>query len=326
MLALTVFLFWTVNLLFMPKYIEKDPDGRITAEFYREKLNNDVIFTGSSTVYAGINPITLWKEYGLTSYDRSNSSQTAWIAYYMIKDAIAVAKPKLVVLDVGFFYVADDYAEEAENRKTLDDMRIGREKFQCMKTVMTEDETVKDYLFPILRFHTRWKYLTAEDFKYLYYKPSVTYNGYIRSDLVEPAAAEKKEENLQDVRLSNRNGLFLENILQLCRDEQIPVLLIKTPSHDPKWGDEFEADLKFVADPYGVDYINFDDYTDEIGLDYSKDTPDGGGHLNASGAEKFSKYLGAYLTEHFTLTDHRNDPAYVKVWQEKCERYDNGQQ
>ena len=48
--AASLFLFLTLNLLFMPKYIEEDNDGRITAEFEREKLNNDVLFVGSSLV------------------------------------------------------------------------------------------------------------------------------------------------------------------------------------------------------------------------------------------------------------------------------------
>lgn len=324
MLALTVFLFWSVNLLFMPKYIEENKDGRITAEFYREKLNNDILFVGSSTVYSGINPIVLWEKYGLTSYDRSNSSQTPWISYYMIKDALACSDPKAVVLDVGFFYAEDTYVEEPENRKSLDNMRISKEKFQCIREAMSPDENYMDYIFPIFRFHTRWKYLTAEDWKYLYYKPDVTHNGYVYTGTVEGAQGDAAREGLDEVRLPNRSALFLENILSLCRDNGLDLLLIKTPSYRAKWGQDYEDDIRFVADPYGVEYVDFDRFTDEIGLDYAEDTSDGGGHLNDAGAAKFTAYLGNYLLDRFPLTDHRNDPAYEKVWKEKCERYHHG--
>ncbi len=324
MCVLAVFLFVSVNLLFMPKYIEHDQDGSITSEFYREQLNNDVIFVGSSTVFSGVNPIVLWEQYGMTAYDRSNSSQTSWISYFVLKDALERSEPEMVVLDLGFFRYGDDYVEEANNRKTFDGMRPSKTKFQGIRAARDAEETYLDYAVPIFRFHTRWKDLKAEDFKYMYYKPSVTHNGYIYLDGIVPPDREPNTEGLFEVRMSNRNAMFLENIIELCMDHSVPLLLMKTPSYDPKWGEEFEKDIHDIADGYGVPYVDFDTYAEEMGLDYTVDTGDGGGHLNVTGAEKFTTFLGGYLKENYTITDHRNDLAYTVVWQEKCERFHNG--
>lgn len=324
MFAIALFVFVSVNLLFMPKYIEHDLDGSITAEFYREKLNNDVIFVGSSTVYSGVNPVVLWENYGFTSYDRSNSSQTSWISYYMIKDAIEQSDPKLVILDMGFFRYGDDYVEEANNRKAFDGMLPTKTKFQAIGSAKAEEETFLDYAVPIFRFHTRWKELKAEDFKYMYNKPTVTYNGYIRYDGAEPAQGERQTEGLEEVRMSNRNQRFLENIIELCMEHNVSLILIKTPSFEAKWAEPFERDIYDIADGYGVPYVDFDQHTDEMGLDYDTDTIDGGEHLNVYGAEKFTKFLGNYVRDNYPLTDYRNDPVYAQVWQEKCERFHNG--
>ncbi|HOO29083.1 MAG TPA: hypothetical protein PLU43_11515, partial [Lachnospiraceae bacterium] len=164
--AVAVFLVIVLNLIFIPKYIHENQDGRITEEFYKEQLDTDIIFVGSSTVYSGVSPLILWEKYGYTSYDRSNSSQTIWISYYMIEDAIKCHKPKLVVLDIGFIKYWDTYAEEPSNRKAIDGMRFSKTKLACIGAAMDQDEKITDYLFPILRFHSRWKELQPEDFLY----------------------------------------------------------------------------------------------------------------------------------------------------------------
>ena len=322
MILLTLFLFLCVNLLFMPKFFTHDQDGRITAEFYREKVNTDVLFVGSSTVHSGINPVVLWEDYGMTSFDRSNASQTSWISYYMIKDALEVCDPKLVVLDLGFFRHEDDYVEEASNHKAFDDMRISKTKFKAIEAAKSPDETYQDYIFPILRFHTRWKYLEAEDWKYMFYKPTVTYNGYLCDTEVKPVEREREEAD-DAARMSARNALFLDNIIALCKEHNVPLLLIKVPTYDPKWGTAFEEDILTHAGD--VPYVDFNAHEEAIGLDFTVDTPDGGGHLNVTGAEKFTKYLGEYIAKNYEIPDHREDPEYVSAWQEKCERFHDEQ-
>ena len=49
---------------------------------------------------------------------------------------------------------------------------------------------------------------------------------------------------------------------------------------------------------------------DEIGLDFSKDTYDGGLHLNLSGATKLSDYFGEILSKKYNLNDYSGDKAY----------------
>ncbi len=319
--AIALFVFLTLNLYFMPKYIEDEKDGRITAEFYREKTNNDVLFVGSSCVYNGVNPILLWENHGIASYDRANSSQTSWISYFMIKDAMIVSDPKLVVLDLNFFRNEDDYVDEPSNRKTFDGMRISATKFEALKASMAPAEDMIDYVVPIFRFHSRWKYMKQEDLRYLYYRPDVTYNGFLPNDSVQGAAEERDPYREEARRLSPRNAACLTDIIRLCRDQRVPLLLIKVPTHQPKWGAQFTNDIHQIADRENVTYLDFDYYADEIGLDYSVDTADGGGHLNRSGADKFTVYLGNLLTKYYVLPDHRTDPVYAAVWQEKCERY-----
>ena len=80
-----------------------------------------------------------------------------------------------------------------------------------------------------------------------------------------------------------------------------------------------------VASELGVDYVdlNLGDAATSIGIDWSTDSLDGGDHLNYSGAEKVSTYLGAYLKETYGLTDHRDDTSYSTVWNASLTQYES---
>ena len=71
----------------------------------------------------------------------------------------------------------------------------------------------------------------------------------------------------------------------------------------------------------GVSYINFLDKIDEVGLDFTQDTYDGGLHLNLSGAEKLTKWFGQWLAENCELPDHGNDAAVQSLWAQRAQRY-----
>lgn len=325
--AIALFLIVVLNRIFMPKYIYENQDGRVTEEFYKEQLDTDIIFVGSSTVYSGISPVILWQDYGYTSYDRGNASQPMWTSYYMIEDAIACHKPKLVVLDIGFIKYWDTYAEEPSNRKAIDGMRFSPSKIACIEAAMDPEEKLTDYLFPIFRFHTRWKELSHEDFQYMFYHSLVTHNGFLL-DFRETKQLPKHEGYMlkDNTLLSERNVEYLEKIIELCQDNEIQVMLMKVPSYSDNWSFDYDAQITDIAADYGVNYINFDPYSEEIGLDYKKHSPDKGNHLNTPGAEVFTKYLGAYISENYRVPVHTGEPAYEAVWDKKIERYETEKQ
>ncbi|MCR5001090.1 MAG: SGNH/GDSL hydrolase family protein [Lachnospiraceae bacterium] len=295
-----------LNKIFIPKYINENQDGRITQEYYPKSKSTDVIFVGSSTVHSGIDPRVLLDEQGISAYLRANASQTMWISYYMIEDALRCHKPELVCIDTTFIKYDDNFVEEPSTRKALDGMRLSSSKIKCIKASMGEDEKMADYIMPLFRFHSRWKELTLDDFKYAYYNKPVTINGYLPDDevkAVEPGELVYTRD--EGVPISPKNVLYLKKAIELCQDKGIQVMLFKVPAHSPNWSRDLDEQINDIAKEYNLSYTNFDDKNDEIGLDYSTDTPDEGSHLNRWGAEKFSRYLGKYLRENYVISDRR---------------------
>ena len=69
----------------------------------------------------------------------------------------------------------------------------------------------------------------------------------------------------------------------------------------------------------GLTYIDMNLFPGLVGINWKTDSLDYGDHLNLSGAEKVTKYLGKYLAENENLTDHRLEEAYRSWIQESAE-------
>ena len=76
------------------------------------------------------------------------------------------------------------------------------------------------------------------------------------------------------------------------------------------------------ASQHGLQYYNFLEETDTIGIDFSTDTYDGGLHLNLAGVEKLSRHFGATLREDCGVPDRRSDPDLAAEYAEKAAFYD----
>lgn len=306
--------------LLEPKYMHGIVEGALTAEYYEEELPHDVIFIGDCEVYENFSPMTLWEEYGITSYIRGSAQQLIWQSYYLLRDALRTEKPKAVVFNV----LSMKYGEpqkEAYNRMTIDGMRMSRDKVDCIKASMTEDEQMLDYLIPLLRYHSRWSELTADDVKYMFRRDKIGHNGYYMRTDVKPAGTFPKEKKLSTYDLPANAYKYLDMITSLCEEEGIELILIKAPSLYPAWYDEWDVQMKDYAAEHGLKYINFLELTEDVGIDFNEDTYDGGLHLNVYGAEKMSRYFGRILKDECSVPDRRGEENYEKVYKEKLDRY-----
>ena len=203
-------------------------------------------------------------------------------------------KPKVVVYNV----LAMKYGEpqkESYNRMTLDGMKWSASKIKAIKASMLPEEKFITYVFPLLRFHSRWSELKEEDFKYIFNKPIVSQSGYLVNKGVQPVDKVPTGKPLADYNLPEISYKYLDKMVKLCKENDVELILMKAPLLYPYWYKEWDEQIKNYAKKNGLTYINYLNLTDEVGIDYSKDTYDGGLHLNVYGAEKMSRYFGKFL-------------------------------
>lgn len=312
---------YLLQRLLLPKYVDDVVEGAFIAEYYEEEKDFDVIFVGDCEVYENFSPITLWEEYGINSYIRGSAQQYIWQSYYLLEDTLRYETPDVVIFNVLSLQY-DKSQREAYNRMSLEGMKWGLPKVKAIFASMREEEQFLDYVFPILRYHSRWSELKASDFQYLFDTKKVSHNGYYMRVDVKPAENVPEGRILSDYSFGDNAWKYLDKMTQLCEEKGIRLILIKAPSLYPYWYDQWEVQVEEYAQEKGLLYINFLELIDETGLDFSTDTYDAGLHMNLSGAEKLSHYLGQLLVDEAGLTDRRNEEELCAIWEEKIAAYE----
>lgn len=316
-LALTL-----VQALVVPKYID-NPEGLLVGEYYSEAGGHDVIFVGDCEVYESFIPAVLWEKHGISSYVRGSAQQLAWQSYYLLEETFEYETPRVVVFNVLALKYGTPQSE-AFNRMTLDSMKWSSSKLEAVKASMTEEENFLDYVFPILRFHSRITDLSGDDFKYIFNAKKVSHSGYLMQKNIVPLTEEMDEgRNLRDYTLPEGAMDYLDKMKELCEENGSELVLIKSPTNSWAywWYDEWDEQVREYAEENELAYYNFIDKTEEIGIDYSTDTYDAGVHLNVYGAEKMTDYFGNILKENHGLSDLTHGDAVVAAWETRVKEY-----
>ena len=255
----------------------------------------DVLILGDSESYSAINPLKLWEEHGITSYCCGTSGQRLYYTEEFLHQAFRRQKPKLVILETDVIFREYPLPEEVIHRMNA--------------------------AFPVLIYHNRWKNMKAEDIRlnaeYTYRNPT---KGYYFSENVDPANPEGyMKESSETAPVQAQNRVILDRMQAFCKENGAKLLLLSTPS-TVNWNMERHNAVRQLADEWMLEYMDMNRMTDVIPIDWKKDTRDRGDHMNYSGAEKVTAYLGRYLSGTGLLKDHRSDPAY-RSWDDAAERF-----
>lgn len=313
--------FFTLSKIFQPKYFfsssSESPETELWDSFYKEPENSiDVMFLGSSHIYNAVNPLVFYGESGLTGFDLASSSQDIPTSYFYMKEALQYQSPDYVILDTyGILYPA--FSEEVCYKRSLDDMRWSSAKKEAIEAWQEhlENEPVLSRIFTISDYHTRWEDLTREDFFSDDFITSV--NGYCpyfssASDVEHNTFG--KYTNLPE--LEEETLSYFDRLVQLCNENDMKLILISAP--DTTWTEGYSSAIRQLASKYSLPFIDYN--TDEMypktGVNDQTDWRNKN-HLNAYGAEAFTRYLARYLAENHLITPADGTSAYDALWQEK---------
>ena len=314
-------MFSLISRLLQPKYMTELEEGSFISQYYREAGDHDVIFLGDCEVYANYSPMELYRDYGITAYIRGTPQQLVWMSYYIAEETFRYETPRVLVFNVNAMRYSEPVSE-AYNRLTIDQMRWSGSKAGIILASMTEEEQFLSYIFPILRYHSRFDQLTQEDFSWLFRVRDNTFNGFQLHTEIVPVGSLPVERTLPDYQFGDVCYVYLDKLRLLCAEHGTELILVKAPSLYPYWYEEYDKQIREYAAEYGLSYYNFAEQSEKIGLDFSEDTYDGGYHLNLSGAVKLSRYFGKILAEEHGLEDHRQNPEVASIYDEKLQIYD----
>lgn len=342
-----ILIFWILQSILMPKrfpYIKSYDAGKLAGYYTEESNSIDVLICSTSHASKGILPMEMYEKYSIKAYNLSTSIQPIEVTYYTLLEALKTQNPKVFIYDVSSLYMQG--AEKNYWLYVLDEMHFGKNKIalaqEYRKSAVNCDESMRELLIPLLRYHTRWTELSKQDFtaafsdKHYYGKGgqigsiiagseiTIEQMNSIENQLLRDMeksvyiydrgiVSKEQEENIQyNIDVSEKNIEWLKKIKALCEENGVQFLAVKVPTmyfpqgYRSAWTVEKYRIAQSICNEYGIVYYDLL-YDTNIDIDWSCDTSDQGLHLNLNGAQKVSDALGRYLKEHYELPEEHNE-------------------
>jgi len=318
-------------LVFVSGLVERKKGPHLFGPFFEDPSAYDVLFFGDSRFMNGMMPLDLWADYGIAGYNFSCYGNSLPATYWMMMNALDYAQPRLIVLSInGVGEEGKITGSSGDLHTAFDSFPLTRTKVQAIEDLMYDPErpdAVDDegnryqdikweYYFTLGKYHSRWSELTSEDFAK---KPVHQRGGEVLVGVLPFGEYEIIEDELY-AEETGHGYSYLRRAIEECQSRGIDVLLVNMPDPAMHRSQMHAHTVGSIAEEYGVDYIDLMQM--DCVVDYEVDCYDEQPHMNASGTQKVTDYLGSYLDSRYDLPDRRGEKRYSN-WHADRDAYVN---
>lgn len=285
--------YWIGNMAArFPRHVSEQ--NRAFTEIGKEKKDSvDLLVLGDSESYTSVSPMQMWEEKGITAYVCGQPGQKIQSTYYMLKTALQVQSPKVVILETNLMFRDPGPVE----------------------TIHASVTEPLGYYFPIFRYHNLWKAIFNGK------KPGeVSYKGFILRGGVSPFDSGDYMKQTGEIQnIPKAVEIYMEEIRKMCNKNGAFLVLMSAPS-PRNYNYKKHNAIAAYAQENGLPYLDLNLHAKELGMDWNTDSYDKGDHLNLNGARKVTTWVGEYLKENYALPDHRGEDGY-RSWDEETKKY-----
>ena len=328
--------------------------GDVMNEFYELTEKNDIqaVIIGASGVGYAIDPMKIYKDTGIVSFNFSTGGQSSPVSYYLCEEIFKTQHPKVVIMDVSSSFESEFWS--GGYRYILDTIHFGKAKLGLASYYADHQSNrwISSFIsamLPIYQYHERWTSLSKDDF-ILKRKDNEYRKGYTICNIVIGSHLsieqmnsfaeqeywtvnmtngifdKKKEDGIYDPKINEENWKYILKIKQLCDENGSELLLIKTPAfghpltYDGAWTLRKSNIIKALAASEKIDFVDLQ-YDVDLALDWKTDPGAGTQHLNYLGAQKVTSYLEGQLKDKYGITGYTckayedDIPIYDRVCQ-----------
>lgn len=285
----------------------------------------DAVFLGTSEIFVGVAPATIYGDTGITSYNMAMTHTSAVITYYQLMYVLKHQTPKVVLCDFSALYTdaLPSSSQESLYWRFLEGSTDLEIKYQLIRDIpkIDEKESLLTWALPLFRFHSSWDELTEDNFipnhtvdaaydangKGCELRDQPYDGGYmeVRKSLWET-------DEVSDELFSDLSMDYYHRMVDACHERGIRIVAIIPP----KMSDTYRKVSRWpfltaYFESLGVDVLDYNNFeqAERMGLVVEEDyfNPE---HLSCRGALKFSHVIAEDLKDRFGLPDHREDAAY----------------
>jgi hypothetical protein len=287
-------------------YVYKNHYTDLQQALYTSDENSySVLFAGGSHMSGAIKPAVLKSSCGISSFNLATGGQELYVTYYLLKEALKRQKPKIVVLDVYYAMSQSEYGDESFTHYVLDSMRLGQNKISAIEESVTSSDRAA-YYFPLLLYHSRWSDFSevAQDWS----KYTGTYSGdygfFGGTNTYGKAMTYTNWDYAACTALAAKQETYLQKFFQLAKEENFQLLLVNFPyemnsTELTQWAGDAPGKINQIKKEAAAANVPFLDLNttqmmQTMNFDFAT-MMNNASHVNSSGADIVSKYIGDYL-------------------------------
>lgn len=283
------------------------------SSFWDNPGEYDVWLMGTSHMYYSVQPMELWENYGIRSFDIAAPSSFMTQTYWTLKCALRKATPKLIILDT--YHVNQQHTVVGMEEKVhvgLDAIPLSITKIQAINDLLDSKKYNKlQYVFPVFFKYGKWYKMTQNDLDTKY---SATKGSRIATGLNSYSDVELVDYNILG-ETDTTGAEYLRKIINLCKENDIPLVLTALPYFGNEPCQKGLNAARVTAEESNVPFLDIQHMNGIINpiFDYSTD-----GHPNFSGSQKLSSYIGKYIIENCNVENYKKSAD-----EEICNRWDD---
>lgn len=287
----------------------------------QEQAPIDVLLIGGSSTFVFWSPMLAYQEYGISSFDYSDSAMAISLMKGLIEQSRSACTPKLYVIDIRAFENAErqpDVYTEGCFRIYSDVYPYSIKRHQLIhyasqfKNFQAQEKTL---YWDLLYYHDQWRNKKKND--WVQTSDGIFKGQYMGASGFEPVELNAYTDCTARKPLSENTEKVLSDLMDYVEENNLPVLFLLNAYSFPDA--DMRATFNSVFDRLqerGMPCLDTNLYYQEMGLDghtdyYNRD------HVNAFGCEKYTKWLGKWLKEHYALADHRGEEAF-EPWNQEA--------
>lgn len=283
----------------------------------------DMVYIGGSAAFFFWQPLNAWKDYGFTSYNYATTTLQAEMIEPYVLEVLEHQDPELLVIGLrSFQYWNPDFFHVVGFRNGSDSMdllsanRLGMIADCLEARTDMESEPAASYYLDIAKYHSNYGEVLGSPEHWQYRKNDVQCAGKGWEKTIAHAWFSRPEGFLTEERaqLPQECQAILVDLLESCKERDLQVLFVVCPYIIEKEDQMKYNAMKDLIEAYGFGYLNANEYYDEMGIDFARDFYDQS-HVNCFGAEKYTAFLGKYISDTYSLPDHRGQEGYAD-WEE----------
>lgn len=330
LLALAIFAYGNMAV----GYPGDELDEGVWESFYGEQEDSiDVMYYGSSASARFFNNVYAYHETGIASYQFGIASTPSVLTKGLIEYSRKTQHPKLYIIEVRPFTKTSGKLREEFVRRVVDTMRftdtgrvpLYKDALRYMEEYLDPedyDDSLEDYVFPLITYHERITDGSLAQDELLLKRSTNPYKGFALSNSSLSRVTKKTPEySTGKAKLTSYQKDVLQETLDYCKTLDGDVLFVASPFIATEERSELVNSVCSYVEDEGFDCLNFntDKMAEELGIDFDTDFYNVN-HTNYLGAEKYTKWLSAYLVKNYGLEDHRGQSEY-QSWEDGYESY-----